>query len=459
MLKVLWFLSRLALLLAAVVWLVKNPGHIEITWQGYLIETSVGVLAAAGAIFLSLWTLCVWLWRAFISVPHDYRRYQVARAREKGYRAVTEGLVAVAAGDGRAAERLSRRAEGLLPGAALTKLLTAQTALMNGNAPKARREFTALLEDESAAFFGVRGLLNDTLRQGDYREALELARKAEKLQPRRIWVVRTLFELETRNRDWAKAEKTLRKAEKLGIFDKNEARRHRQAIRVAQSDEMLAQDHEPAAFKFAQEAFEAGAGFPPAALRLAGFYERRGRRRAVLKTIESAWRAQPHPDLAALWMSLAPAPKKTRSIYDAGRGIYDWTKKLYDLRADHRDSERALGLAALQARMWREARQHLEAAGDYRALARLEREESGDEGRAREWLEMAADAAPDPRWVCESCGHAPADWRALCDHCLAFDKLEWVTPGAETHAPRPLLAGNPSDGDVIGPPPSLALNG
>jgi HemY protein len=419
------------------------------TWQGYLVETSVAFLLAVLAVFLAFWTLGVRLWRSFVGVPKTYRKYQVAVARENGYRAVTEGLVAVAAGDGRAAEKLARRAEGLIPGTPLTRLLTAQTALMNGNAPKARREFAALLEDDSAAFFGVRGLLNDTLRQGDYREALELARKAEKLQPKRLWVVRTLFDLETRNRDWAKAEKTLRRAEKMGIFDKAAAQHHRQAIRMAQSNAAQAAGNEPAALKHAEEAFAPDAGFTPAALRLVELYGARGKHRAALKTIERAWRANPHPALAAQWMERAPVPKKTRSLYDAGREIFDWTKKLYDMQPDHRDSARALGLAALEARLWREARQYLEQGGDYRALARLERAESGDEARAREWLEQAADAAPDARWICTNCGHA----------AQPFDKLAWLTPGMEMHSHAQLPGhGSPADGDVIGPPPQMAAS-
>ena len=69
-----------------------------------------------------------------------------------------------------------------MPGTPLTRLLTAQTALLNGNAPKARREFAALLEDDSAAFFGVRGLLSEAVAAGDYPAALELIRRAARPQ-------------------------------------------------------------------------------------------------------------------------------------------------------------------------------------------------------------------------------------------------------------------------------------
>ncbi|MDE1151352.1 MAG: heme biosynthesis HemY N-terminal domain-containing protein [Micavibrio sp.] len=439
MIRALWFLAKLAVLVGAAIWLVQNKGSISIVWQGYLIETSTSFVIVALLLLLFIWTLCYRAFRAFVGVPRVYRRYKIASLRENGYRAVTQGLVAVAAGDGRSAERYARKAEDMIPGTPLTRLLVAQTALMNGNAPKARREFAELLEDNDAAFFGVRGLLNDTLQQGNYREALALIRKADELQPGRDWVVRTLFDLETRNREWPKAERTLKKAEKMGLIDKDTGRRHRQAIWTAMADENILLAHTAVATRLAESAFGLDAGFTPAALRLVSLYTSAEKRRAAIKTIEKAWAANPHPALATLWMNFQPAPKKQKSIYDTGRETFDWMKQLHDLQPEHRDSNRALGAAALQARMWKEARDYLMKANDYRMLARLEREESGNEGKAREYLELAADSPADARWVCRSCGHVAFDWQGLCPRCGAFDQLAWMTPSLEAHDPKNAL--------------------
>lgn len=446
MLRAIWFLLKVSAVTALAVWLVQSPGHVEIVWRGYLIETTASVLVIALALIILLWTGLYRVWRAFVTVPLAFRRYRVAADREKGYRAVTEGLVAVAAGDAQAAEKAARRAEQMIPGTPLTRLLTAQTALLNGNAPKARREFANLLEDDSAAFFGVRGLLNETLAEGDYREALTLARRADQLQPKRVWVLRTLFDLETRNRDWVKAEKTLRRAEKLGIYSRDEGSRHRQAIWTA----LALETSGPTAARYCESALSLNAGFVPAAVLLAKLYDQAGTKRSAMKTIQSAWAVNPHPALATLWMTYMPAPKKTKSIYDAGREYFDWMKQLTDLDPQHRDSNRALGAAAIQARMWKEARELLLKAMDYKMLARLEREESGNEAAAREWLEQASEAAPDARWVCNACGHAANEWEALCPRCGAFDRIGWITPSLDVHA-TPARFALP-EGGLISPP-------
>lgn len=435
MIRALWFLLRLGILLAGIIYLIQRPGTINIQWLGYTIETSIGVAVAALLAVLALWTVIYRFWRAFVSVPGVYRRYKVSTRREKGYRAVTAGFVAVAAGDARAADKFAKQAEYMIPGVPLTKLLTAQTALMNGNAPKARREFANLLEDDSAAFFGLRGLLTEHLRDGNAVEALSLIRRAETLQPKRIWVIRTLFDLETKQADWKRAEITLRKAEKLKIFDAATARHHRQALWTAMAQETQNRGGDiRIAMGEASRAFTLDPAFAPAAIELAKIYVQMDKRRAALKTIEKAWQAQPHPALATLWTSLQPRAKRPASVYDFGKDSYAWMKRLTDLKPEHRDSQRALGTTALNGRMWREARAQLVQAGDYRNLARLEREETGSESKAREWLEIAADHPPEARWVCTQCARAATDWQPLCPHCQSFDKIAWMLPMSDVQA-------------------------
>lgn len=428
MLRAFWFLFKLSVLVAGFVWLIERPGTIEMQWLGYEIKTTVGFAAAMLLGVLFIWTLVYRLWSSLVSVPFVYRRWRAAQLREKGYRALTSGFISIAAGDGRSAEKHAKTALGLVPETPLVRLLSAQTALMNGNAPKARREFTTLLEDGEAAFFGLRGLLNEHLHDKNYAEALLLAERAEKLQPNRLWVLRTLFDLQTKNCEWKKALLTLRKAEKAGVFTSEAALRHRTALLLALSEKLEKQDKVSDARNLAKDAFALMPGFPPAAMHLAQLYRAAEKRRAALKTIEKAWEKNPHPDLAILWQDMAPPAKKSVSIYDSGRHVYVWVKKLTDIHPDHHDSHYALGHAALEAGLWREARDNLASARDYRAMARLEQAETRNETKAREWLEQAAEEPAERKWTCTSCSHSGLQWEALCPQCRGFNTAEWIVP-------------------------------
>lgn len=455
MLRAIWFLLKTALLVGLIVWLAEQPGTVEILWRGYAIETSVGFSLAVLLAGLVLWTLAYRFWHAIVNVPAVYRRYRHAANREKGYIAVTRGLVAIAAGDARNAEKFSGRAKSLIPEAPLTQLLEAQSRQINGDAAGARRAFAALLEDETAAFFGLRGLLADTLREGNFAEALQLARKADKMQPKRLWVLRTLFDLETRNRNWKQAEKILARAARLNVFPAKEALHHKQALLLASADEAFSSGNLPAAQKLAHQAFALDPAYTPAALRLCRAYLQADKRHKTLKTILKAWQANPHPDLAEFWARLKPQPRKATSPYDVGRDGYLWIKQLHDLHPQHHDSLRALGTAALEARLWREARDYLLQAQDYRQLAKLEQIETGNEAKAREWLEIAAESPADPKWVCDDCGYTALDWAPLCHRCGSFNRAQWVIPAQNDHNTGRLALTNPFHDGLITPPAPL----
>src|ERR1700736_2249975 len=156
-----------AVVVAAAVFLADRPGRVDIIWQGWQIETSVGVLVAAAVLAaLVVWLLVSMLW-LIISSPRRMLRSRRARQRRAGYRALAQGMVAVAAGDAQDAQRLARRSDVLLAYPPLTLLLSAQAAQLDGDEGAAKRFFTAMLERRETEFLGLRGLLNQALREGD----------------------------------------------------------------------------------------------------------------------------------------------------------------------------------------------------------------------------------------------------------------------------------------------------
>jgi HemY protein len=107
-------------------------------------------------------------------------------------------------------------------------------------------------------------------------------------------------------------------------------------------------------------------------------------------------------------------------------------------------------MAALAAGLWGDARRHLEklvaaerasgglSTGTCRAMAALEEGERPDPktapAAARQWLDAAAEAQPDPAWICSVCGHpgeagpASGHWQAVCPHCSGIDSFRWQRP-------------------------------
>ncbi len=427
MIRALWFLLKLAILIAIAVWLVERPGTVSVNWLGYAIETSFIVALLIGLAALGVAALGYRLIRSVLRTPTRIRRHSRARKRERGYRALTQGMVAVAAGDAPTARKMARKADGLLNEPPLTMLLSAQAAQLQGDDRAAKQYFTAMLDRPETAFLGLRGLLTQAVKVGDRVEALELARKARALQPNTPWLLGTLYDLEARAGDWASAEGTLQQAIQAGAIPTEDGRRHRAVLLLERSFEAERRGRGDAALAHAQSAHDLMPGFVPAAARLARLLVAAGRLKPAAKVVERTWKLAPHPDLADTYREILGG-------YDALTRVKLF-EKLLAQAPDHVESHIALARVALDAHLWGEARDHLKRALGiepsrrlFRLLAELERNERHDEAAARDWLAKAAAAPADPAWTCDSCNAVSHAWGGLCGHCGAFDSLDWKAP-------------------------------
>ena len=94
-------------------WLVDNPGRVSLTWQGTHIETSFVVLLLAVAVIGIVLVILFEILRVVRQAPSRWSRAHRRSRTDKGYAALSQGLVAAAAGDaagGQAAEPARREA-------------------------------------------------------------------------------------------------------------------------------------------------------------------------------------------------------------------------------------------------------------------------------------------------------------------------------------------------------------
>ena len=419
-------LVALAAVAAAAAWLGDRPGDVSIRWQGWLVEMSVGRFALALVAAVGLALVVAGLVRVVGGAPGRFQAGRRAARRERGYRALTRGMVAVAAGDPGEALRQARRADVLLQEPPLTMLLSAQAAQLNGEEAAARHYFTAMLERPETAFLGLRGLLVQAQRDGDRRAALDYADQAYRLRPATPWVVTTLLDLQVRDGRWRAALETLEKASKRKVLAAGEWRGRHAAVLMGCSDD--AGDNVREAMRFARRARALATDFLPASLRIADILARANRKRRAERMIREAWRRAPHPELARIYLEIGGGDALSRVRR---------CERLFSFNPQHEESHVQLAQAALAAGLWGKARAHLEkAAADepsmriFRLMAELEEREHGDAAKARDWLLRASTASPDPAWVCNDCGGARENWRPLCEACGALGELVWRTPAS-----------------------------
>src|SRR3954469_9371298 len=99
MIRVLVYLVVAAALMLGVTWLAERPGDVTIVWEGWRVDTSVGVLATVILLIAVASALLYRFWRAVVTAPRRFARWRRQRRTHAGYQALSAGLVAVAAGD------------------------------------------------------------------------------------------------------------------------------------------------------------------------------------------------------------------------------------------------------------------------------------------------------------------------------------------------------------------------
>jgi HemY protein len=452
MLRAFWFTLKLALIVLVAIWVANRPGVVIIHWLGYDITAHVGVLVVglmvAAFFLLFLHRLCL----AVLGIPAALRRRRDIQRFKKGQRALARGLAAVAAGDSRQATLQSEHVRKFLPDdRALSYLLEAQAARLRGEGEAAREAYKKLMDNKDTAFLGVRGLMAAALEEGDRERALDYARQALRVQPRQPWLIRTVYEMQLSARHWQEARETLRAAIRYDAIDPGRAASDRIAILLHEADRHRTLGENQDAQRDLKAALKLDPSFVPTVTRLAKLYSDDGKRRAAVALIEKAWKNEPHPELAALWETLAPAGKPGTQALHPGERLR-WFEKLVALRPDHVESQLAAAKAALEDGLWGEARQYLNLAQQLAPSARLYRlwarlaERLGHSEEARRWLEKAADAPQGKAWTCTETGRVYDRWSAVAEPHGSFNTIRWDYPRARL-APQQIAPG--ASGEIL----------
>jgi HemY protein len=441
MMRIVVFLIVIGALALGVAWFADRPGDVVVTWQGFRIETSLMVLG--GAILVAMAGLAI-LWsiiRAILRAPAILDNRRRHRQGVRAYEAISHGLIAIGSGDLDAAQRHTATVKKLAPHEPLALLLSAQSAQLAGDREGAERVFRAMASRDDTKPLGLHGLFVEAHRRNDPVSARAYAEEAARTAPSLGWASRAVLEARCKDGDWAGA---------LALLEANSAtltktvyRRLRAVLLVAHARAIEDSDRDRAKV-LAMEAQKLAPTFVPAAALAGRLLGESGEVRKATRIIDAAWRANPHPDLAQAFFELRSgesARDRLKRIEGAARNV-----------PDNIESALAIARAALDAREFSKARSVLApyiAAPTKRVallMAEIERAE-GDEGRAREWLARAVNAAPDPAWTAD--GHISDRWHPASPVTGRLDAFEWRVPTTGTISAAPMIEIEPPAPPVV----------
>jgi HemY protein len=460
LIKILAFVVIVALLATGAGYLMETSGGVQVTAAGT--EYTLGalqsvialvVLVALVWVALKLAGLVVAVLKFLNGDETAISRYFDRGRERRGYQALADSLLALAAGEGRQAMTKAARAEKLLQKPELTNLLIAQAAEMTGDTGRAEAAYKRLIGDPTTRFVGVRGIMKQRLAAGDDDTARKLAEKALALKPAHEETQDVLLTLQTRAQDWAGARSTLGAKLRSGTLPRDVYRRRDAVLALTEAKGVI---DEGASIEAREKAIEANKLSPdlvPAAAMAARGYIAEGKPRNATRLLKKAWEVQPHPDLAHAFAEIAPDETPAQRIKRFGA--------LTKAHPQHPETRLLLAELNIVAEDFPEARRMLGdlplKGGDARAftlMAAIERGEGASDAVVQGWLARALTAPRGPQWVCENCNHVQGAWGPVCGRCGGFDTLAWVTPEADGSAATgahmlPLIVGAIASQGVI----------
>jgi HemY protein len=418
-----WIVVSL-LFTALIAWLISLPGTAMIEIAGYRMQPRLGMaaflVAAALAAVILLWSLV----RRILDAPRYFAKLNRDRRRDLGVAALSDGFIALQAGDPNRARVLAREARSNLPRNHAAQLLEARSDLALGDMQSAREHYRALITNKKTAVAALAGLYEQARTQGRTDAALSFAQKAVALAPQTRWASDAVLDDLTRRGQWENALR--RVAEETAITrEEKMIKRRKQAVletalarELADTDPLGALDHALVALKLVPD-------FVPSALIAARVQSNRGEVRKSMSLLRRVWRATSHPHVATLYANAQSGASATERLKRI--------RELIDSPPPNRPAAIVLARAAVDAYDWPAARNALanySVADPTQAvcllMAEIEEGQNADQGKAREWLARAVRAPRDPVWVAD--GITSDDWEPVSPVSGELDAFEWRVP-------------------------------
>lgn len=432
--KIIFFIGVVGAMAWGAGFLLEAEGGLQIRAMG--LELNPGplqsVLLLVALVFvvwllLKVLAMLVALWRFLNGDETALSRHFDRNRERKGFEALSEGLMALASGEGRLAMAKAAKADKYLNKPELTNLLTAQAAEMAGDTKKAEETYLKLVENEQTRFIGVRGIMKQKLAAGDTETALQLAEKAFALKPKHEETGDVLLRLQAEKEDWTGARKTLNTKLSNGQMPRDVHKRRDAILALSEAKDVIDED---ASIEKRERAIEANRLSPdliPAAVMAAHSYIDQGKPRYATRLLKKAWEARPHPDLAAAFAAIEPE--------ETAKARIKRFAALTRTQPEHPETKMLLAELHIANEDFPEARRALgtlvETDPDARSvtlMAVIERGEGASDTVVKGWLARAIAVPSGPKWICDNCHHIHAGWKPICENCSSFDTLEWTRP-------------------------------
>ncbi|WP_455480674.1 heme biosynthesis HemY N-terminal domain-containing protein [Bartonella sp. B12(2025)] len=420
-------------------WFANHNGVFVLTFLNFRFSASLLTVLSVLILFFATLVLLWWLLCVIFSIPRTLSNYFYKRHKKRAYKALSQGILAVFAGDGVLAQQMEAQVVKYLADQhePLVKLLQAQILSLQNDSVRAISLYEEMRKETPTKLAGLYGLFREAMKSKAYEAAQQYAEEALALSPTLLWAHQAALEQLSRSGQWDKALAIFERAQKAlprGVRSTAE-RQHIQALLLSGQALHLFETHPAEARAAILKAHKLAPDFVPITVIAADVLYKLNEMRKADKMIIAAWQKEPHPDLGALYLERE----------EGAVGRLKKAKTLASYNKDTFESAFLIAKAALDAGETVLAREQAQKALHYHPresvyllLADIEEVQGNNQGAVRQWLSLALRAERDPVWMCD--GTIFPAWAAVSPISGRLGCFEWKAPPSSS--PLTLEAAN-----------------
>lgn len=428
------FKLAFAAILIAVAYYVPGQGDAQLRFVDHVVDVKTGALAAGGVaaviIAFYIFNFFSWIKKLPVKLRQQLQERRLRRARE----CLLESYTAMSSGELDTAIDLAIKSKRLGQTGGLYDAFEAQALFMAGDLDRAEIKFDKLRQNKHTKFLGLRGLITLRKKQNRPDETRLLLIEALKDRPNSVWVLKELLDHNLKYLEFDKANTVVEQLRITGHLNKAQSNRYQALVAWLRAQQFQRLGESEAFENQAFQSLKLDPQLMKATLELAQHYTKQDQSTKAIKTLERGYENFPHLD----YLPVLKTVFATESTLDQYRLVED----LLARQPDHRVTHLILASFAIEAKLWGQARLHLNILKEkptqlvYTLLADLERaEHPGNSQVASEYLKLAVEAANEGDWVCHNCHTTQLSWNVFCPSCQAFDQVIWEN----TKEPREFL--------------------
>ncbi|WP_455481925.1 heme biosynthesis HemY N-terminal domain-containing protein [Bartonella sp. B35(2025)] len=410
-------------------WIANHNGVFVITFLHFRFSASLLTVLIAIIFLCGMLAFLWWFVYVIFSIPSTISNYLYKRHQKHGYEALSQGILAVFAGDSVSAKKMEERVVRYLVGnqEPLVKFLQAQTLSLQNNSARAIGLYEEMRKETSTKLAGLYGLFCEAMNAKAYEAAQQYAEEALVLSPTLLWANQIVLDRLSASGQWDKALYVFERAQKAlpRSVRSTVERRHMQALLLSGQALHLFELHPVKARTAILKAHKLALDFVPITVIAADILYKLNETYKADKMIIAAWQKNPHPDLGALYLEREEGAvgrlKKAKALASYNRNTFESAFLIAKAALDAGE----ISLARQQAK---KALQYHPRESVYLLLADIEEAQGNNQGEVLQWLSLALRAERDPVWMCDDTIFP--FWSAVSPISGRLGCFEWKVPSS-----------------------------